>query len=350
MELPKLPQYDIERQLGSGGMANVYLATDKKFGRKVAVKILASHLKADADFGARFQREARLVAQLNHQHIVPTYDVGEYGDLHYMVMEYLPGGDLRQKLRKGMTLDVSIYIVKAIARALHYAASKGCIHRDIKPENILFREDGCPVVSDFGIARKNDDLSQANLTQTGMVIGTPTYMSPEQALGHELDGRSDLYSLGVIFYEMLAGHTPYAGDSAISVAMKHINAEVPALPDHLEHFDAFIRTALAKDPADRFRDGEELIRSLEQIERLYPASEQTVVLVDLPGQPSSHGRSTSGRRVSSALRSQAQGAPYPSSVASEQRGRAERARNPRPRGFSRCRRSTAVPRARPYHK
>ena len=194
-------------------MAMVYLGIQENFQRKVAIKILAQRLLSDPSFGVRFLREARIVAQLAHRNIVPVFDVGQHGDFHYIAMELLPGGDLKQRLADGMSLNECLEVVKQIAAALHYSSNKNFVHRDIKPENVLFREDGSAVVSDFGIARSTE--SETNMTLTGTIIGTPSYMSPEQAQALTLDGRSDLYSLGIILFEMLTGNVPFTADSAI---------------------------------------------------------------------------------------------------------------------------------------
>lgn len=171
MDFPSIPGYKVEKVLGQGGMACVYLAIQENFDRHVALKVMAEHLVRDESFAKRFLKEAKTVARLSHQSIVPVFDVGAVGNYHYMAMEFLPGGDLKHKMRAGLSLLESIKIVKAIAAGLHYAGNKGLVHRDIKPENILFREDNSPVISDFGIVRDTD--SKTNMTVTGAVIGTP---------------------------------------------------------------------------------------------------------------------------------------------------------------------------------
>lgn len=277
MDKPEIKGYEILEPVGEGGMATVYLAIQENFQRKVAVKILAKNLLSDSSFGERFLREARIVAQLSHQHIVPVFDVGQQGDIHYIAMELLPGGDLKQKLRKGLPLLDSLTIIKQISSALDYAAARGFVHRDIKPENILFREDGSAVVSDFGIARSTD--SKTNMTLTGTVIGTPHYMSPEQAQATDLDGRSDLYSVGVILFEMLAGHVPFTADSAISIGIKHITDPIPELAPEQAEFQPFIDKVLAKHPDDRFQTGRELIDALEDLEHQLKNLDQATVVI-----------------------------------------------------------------------
>ena len=277
MEYPEIPGYRILKPLGQGGMAMVYLAIQENFQREVAVKVMSQKLLSDSSFGERFLREARIVAQLSHQNIVPVFDVGRHGDFHYIAMELLPGGDLKERLANGLPLAEGINIVHQIAVALHYAASKGFVHRDIKPENILFREDGSAVVSDFGIARSTD--SETHMTLTGTIIGTPSYMSPEQAQAQELDGRSDLYSLGIILFEILTGHVPFTAESAISIGIKHITDPIPELPEEVEEFQEFIDKAMAKKPEDRFQSGQQFVEALEELEdALNQGSNATVVM------------------------------------------------------------------------
>ena len=203
-----VPGYSIARKLGQGGMASVYLATQHSFERDVALKIMSPLLNSDPSFAARFKREARIVAQLSHASIVPVFDVGEHQSCHYLSMEYLSGGDLKQRLLQGEhDLSLALNVCIALSAALDVAHRKGFVHRDIKPENVLFREDGTPVLTDFGIARALD--SGRSMTLAGMLVGTPDYMSPEQVKGLELDGRSDLYSLGIVFFEILTGGVPF---------------------------------------------------------------------------------------------------------------------------------------------
>ncbi|PIE43010.1 MAG: hypothetical protein CSA50_07395 [Gammaproteobacteria bacterium] len=274
---PDIPGYKIEKVLGKGGMATVYLAIQENFGRQVALKVMHKTLMEDESWAKRFQREAKTVAKLCHQSIVPVYDVGCFEQLHYMSMEYLPGGDLKDKMRKGLTVLDSIIIMKKIARGLDHAGSKGLVHRDIKPENILFRDDGSPVISDFGISRLTD--SNTNITVTGSMVGTPHYMSPEQARGVEVDPRSDLYSLGVMLYELLTGDVPFTGTSAINIGIKHISEQPKRLPERLHGFQKLLDKAMAKNPDDRFQTGEEFNAALALIEcSLSDEGEATVVM------------------------------------------------------------------------
>jgi serine/threonine-protein kinase PpkA len=206
----EIPGYKILRQLGRGGMATVYLAMQESVQREVALKIMSPALLVDPNFGERFLREARIAAKLHHRHVVGVHDVGREGDHHYIAMEYLGGGALLNKDGEPRAAPFALRVTREIAMALNYAHAKGFVHRDVKPDNILLRDDGSSALTDFGIARAND--SATNMTRTGTVIGTPHYMSPEQARGRALDGRADLYSLGVVLSELLTGRVPYHAD------------------------------------------------------------------------------------------------------------------------------------------
>ncbi|MFZ5723913.1 MAG: protein kinase domain-containing protein [Pseudomonadota bacterium] len=258
-----IPGYKIVRELGRGGMATVYLAEQEKFERQVALKVMSPSLNTDPSFKERFIREAKLVAKLSHPNIVAVYDVGEHAGQVYMAMEYHTGGDLKARIREGMTPLNAVSVTAGIARALEFAHSKGVIHRDIKPDNILFRNDGSAVLTDFGIAKQGD--AQTQFTQMGMVAGTPKYMSPEQARGLPLDAESDLYSLGVVLYEMLTGDVPFKAEDSIALAIKHMKDPPPRLPVALKKFQPFLDRALAKEPAARFHRGGEMAAALEQI-------------------------------------------------------------------------------------
>ena len=259
----KIPGYKIVREIGRGGMATVYLAEQEKFERQIALKVMAASLSSDPSFKERFIREAKLVARLSHPHIVAVYDVGEHDGHVYMAMEYHTGGDLKAKLKSGITpLDV-VKITCEMARALEFAHSKGVIHRDIKPDNILFRNDGSAVLTDFGIAKQGD--AQTQFTQMGMVAGTPKYMSPEQARGLPLEAESDLYSLGIVFYEMLVGDVPFKAEDSIALAIKHIKDPLPPLPPTLRRFTPFLDRLCAKEAAKRYHRGGEVARALEEL-------------------------------------------------------------------------------------
>ncbi|NNF97357.1 MAG: serine/threonine protein kinase, partial [Halobacteria archaeon] len=257
-----IPGYEIKHQLGRGGMALVYLAIQESFGREVALKILAPDHAQDKEFSARFLREARIISQLVHPNIVTVYDVGVHEGYHYLSMEYIRGRDLQQaccSLSKRQVID----IIREVAKALEYAHQKGYIHRDVKPENIMLHDDGRVVLMDFGIARGSD--STLGMTKTGRAIGTPYYMSPEQTKGLRVDHRSDIYSLGVVLYQMLTGYVPYDADSAVAVGIKHVSAPIPHLPDSLRFLQPIINTCLSKNPAHRYQHASELIHVLEAI-------------------------------------------------------------------------------------
>lgn len=259
----ELPGFQIEKEIGRGGMARVYLAVQKKFGRLVALKVVSAEYANDVNFRKRFVQESRINARLTHPNIVQVYDVGSHEALLYLVLEYIRGGDLNQRLERGMHVRELVQVVKDIGKALDYAHEKGFVHRDIKPENILFREDGSAVLTDFGIARFVD--SNPSITRVGTVVGTPQYMSPEQASGREIDGRSDIYSLGVVFYRMLTGEVPYKADSAVSIGIKHLQEPVPRLPTYLGAFQGVIDRCLAKKLEHRYQTCAELGAALDGV-------------------------------------------------------------------------------------
>jgi serine/threonine protein kinase len=276
-----IPGYRVERKLGQGGMATVYLAIQESFDREVALKIMSPFLNSDPSFTTRFVREARIVAQIHHASIVPVMDVGEHQTHHYLSMEYLPGGDLKHRIAEGKAgLSLAVNTCLAISAALDVAHRKGFVHRDIKPENILFREDGTPVLTDFGIARAID--AGTSLTMAGMMVGTPNYMSPEQVKGQELDGRSDLYSLGIVFYETLTGNVPFRADSTMSLALKHLSDPLPPLPPEFALYQPFIDRLTAKEREDRFASGAEVQRALRLINEMVPRSRPVLPQTQMP--------------------------------------------------------------------
>ena len=256
-------RYKIQERLGTGGMARVYKAYDTNLERLVAIKILHDHLAADSTFKERFTREAKFVAGFNHPHIVQIYDFNiiesATDPLYYMVMPYLPGPTLKQILEnyveqgEHMPQKKVFKIITDICDALSYAHNRGMIHRDVKPANILFNEHNSAILTDFGIARLAEG---SNLTQEGVATGTPVYMSPEQVSGKQVDARSDIYALGIILYEMLAGTPPFNSDSGISTMLQHIHEPVPSLSSVVSSIDPVLESgiirALAKDPDDRF--------------------------------------------------------------------------------------------------
>ncbi|HWJ22564.1 MAG TPA: serine/threonine-protein kinase [Gemmatimonadaceae bacterium] len=256
--------YEVLEEIGRGGMAVVYRARERELDREVAIKVLPFALTFDADVVERFLREARTSAQLEHPHIVPIYRVGRAGQVIYFAMKLLRGETLSTYLERHGQLPAWEVrrILLETAGALGYAAERRVVHRDVKPDNIMLDEERRCVVTDFGIARSASD---ASLTATGITVGTPRYMSPEQARGRPLDGRSDIYSLGVVGYEMLAGRVPFAGDDALAILLDHVQTPVPR--PALESDDArrlyrVIERMLAKRPEDRFRSTGELLAAL----------------------------------------------------------------------------------------
>ena len=261
----ELPGYEIEKQIGKGGMAKVYLAVHKGLHRKVAIKVMSLHLSEDENFSDRFMREARIVANLNHQNIVTVYDVNVHNGYHYIAMEYLPGGvTLDHKIKEGLAPRHGVEAIKQVAAALGYAHSKGIVHRDVKPENIMFREDGTAVLTDFGIARSTNSAA-TKMTSTGTVIGTPHYMSPEQAQGQEVGSYSDIYSLGVVLYETLTGKLPYEADTTIAVIFKHITEPVPTLESELAKYQPVLNRMMAKKKEDRYQSCAEIVADMNSL-------------------------------------------------------------------------------------
>jgi serine/threonine-protein kinase PpkA len=258
-----IPGFDIEGEIGEGAMATVYLATQRSLERKVALKVMAAALGTDPTFCERFLREGKTLARLSHPHTVTIHDIGNVGNLYYMAMEYLPNGTLKERVAAGISAERGLIYVRQIASALSYAHAQELVHRDVKPANILFRANGSAVLSDFGIAKSLDDRTQ--FTQAGFAVGTPSYMSPEQARGIEIDGRADLYALGVVLYEMLVGKLPYNGPDALSTALAHLTEPLPELPIHYGRYQHILSKLLAKDREDRFANADELIRALDNL-------------------------------------------------------------------------------------
>jgi serine/threonine protein kinase len=267
----KLGNYQIIERIGRGGMAEVYKGYHPKLDRVVAIKILHGFLAEGEDFLARFEREAKAVASLRHQNIVQIHDFDLQDDHYYMVMEFIDGETLNDKLRKlsktgsKMPLDEVESIIKQVAAALEYAHKRGIIHRDIKPSNILIDKHGQVYLTDFGIARI---ASTTQFTTTGALIGTPAYMSPEQCKGVDISHVSDLYSLGIILYEMLAGKVPYDSETPLSVLQKHITEPVPSLYEYRtdlpSSFERIISKSLAKEPEDRYQSAIDMSNALSR--------------------------------------------------------------------------------------
>jgi serine/threonine protein kinase len=277
-------EYDIIEELGRGGMAMVYRAKDRQLEREVAVKVLPFSLAFDTEFVERFQREARTAAQLEHPNIIAIYRVGRSGRVIYFVMKFLRGGSLSTLLahRKKLTPPEIRRLLLEAGSALGYAAQRGIVHRDIKPDNIMFDEFGQSVLTDFGIAKA---ASGQKLTGTGMSIGTPHYMSPEQARAQPIDGRSDIYSLGIVAYQCLTGTVPYDGEDSFSIGYKHITEPIPTpslvTADERRLFEV-IKRMLMKDPFDRYQTCEELIASFQGQPIAAPGSVRTSVATFAP--------------------------------------------------------------------
>jgi serine/threonine-protein kinase len=259
-------RYRLEAKLGSGGMSTVYLASDDTLDRPVAVKVMHREMSEQEDQLQRFRQEARAVAKLTHPNVVSVIDAGEDGGYPYIVFEYVKGETLKQRIGRVGALDTQEAIAYAIevARGLGVAHARNMVHRDIKPQNVLIDEEGRAKLTDFGISRQ---LEQDGVTATGRVLGTTDYVAPEQAMGKAVDPRSDIYSLGVVLYEMLVGQVPFHADSQVGVAMKHVNEELPDVqrrrPEASAAVALVVERATAKDPAERYQTIGEMIDDLE---------------------------------------------------------------------------------------
>jgi serine/threonine-protein kinase len=267
-----LGDFLILRRLGQGGMGQVYLAQQLSLKRKIALKLLRPEVAANATSLQRFKMEAEAVARVTHANIVQVYAIGEHDGIHYMALEYVEGRNLKEYVaRKGPPeVPVALSIMRQVAAALQRASESGIIHRDIKPENILLNRKGEVKVADFGLSRVLAENQQPlNLTQSGVVMGTPLYMSPEQVQGHPVDARTDIYSLGVTSYHLLAGQPPYTGTNPFDVAMKHVQGEPAPLasirPDLPAELCAVVHKMMARSPADRYQTGKDLIRDLARL-------------------------------------------------------------------------------------
>jgi serine/threonine protein kinase len=293
-------RYELEELVGSGGMSSVYRAHDRVLERKVALKLLHQRLTSEEEYVERFRREARMVAGLLHQNIVTVIDRGEDDGRPFIVFEFVAGENLKQLVdREGpLPVDRVLELGIQIARGLAFAHANGYVHRDVKPQNVLLNGDGEAKVTDFGIARSLD--VKHGVTQTGTVLGTSDYIAPEQAQGQQVDEHTDMYSLGIVLYELLAGELPFTGDNFVAVAMQHINEPPPHVshrrPDVPPRLDAAIARALAKRPEDRFATmadfGRELEACLEEVRT--PGGAPTVVLT--PPRPNAARTVMSGRR------------------------------------------------------
>jgi formylglycine-generating enzyme required for sulfatase activity len=264
-----LGRYHLVEQLGEGGMATVYRAVDTRLERAVAVKVIRTDYGSDPSFLKRFERETKVLAQLNHPHIVHVLDAGDEAGVPYVVMDFVSGGTLRQRMRGPLPPAEAARLLAPIARALEYAHARGLVHRDVKPANVLLSADGQPQLSDFGIAKLLDPSNnQTGLTMTGVGIGTPDYMAPEQGLG-QATPQSDIYSLGVIFYELVTGRRPYEAETPVAVMLKHLNDPLPRPrslnPDLPEEVEAVILRALARQTEHRYATMADFAQALERL-------------------------------------------------------------------------------------
>jgi serine/threonine-protein kinase len=262
-------RYALGEMIGTGGMADVFIGDDTRLNRKVAIKVLRRDLARDPSFVARFRKEALAAGGLNHSGIVSVYDSGEENNSPYIVMELITGESLRQLLQKGLIpQDRALEIVEGILQALEYSHKEGIVHRDIKPGNIMITDSGDIKVMDFGIARATDDIG-ATMTNTWNVVGTAQYLSPEQATGEMADGRSDLYSLGCLMYELLTGRPPFTGDTPVSIAYQHVSSPItPASqvkPGLSTDIDRMLEVVLSKDPNNRYQDATAMLADLQRV-------------------------------------------------------------------------------------
>jgi serine/threonine-protein kinase len=260
-------RYRVLSKLGGGGMADVWLAEDAHLQRRIALKVLHRRFAQDREFVMRFQREAEAAAGLQHPNIVSVFDRGEWEGTYYIAMQYVDGPTLKQLIDSGITLEQAVAVIRQVLQAAGYAHRQGIVHRDLKPQNVIVDPEGKAVVTDFGIAR----AGVSEITQTGSVMGTPHYLSPEQAQGFETTAVSDLYSIGVMLYEALTGRVPFEGESAVAVAMKQVS-QMPQRPSSLQPrvspaLDAVVMRALEKDPGQRFQSADAFIAALDQAMR-----------------------------------------------------------------------------------
>jgi serine/threonine-protein kinase PpkA len=245
-------------------MATVYRAVQQSLGRRIAIKILALELNDDTEFADRFKKEGRILAHLSHPNIVTIHDVGVSQDSRiFLSIEYLSGGTLKDRIKQGLSIDSTFQIIKAIAKALSFAHQNGVIHRDVKPSNIMFRYDGVPVLTDFGVARTIG--AKTVHTAAGFIVGSPGYMSPEQAMGESATIQSDLYGLGVVLYEMLIKRPPYQADNSLTIILKHLNDPIPKLPDQYIYLQPIINKLLAKKAAERYKNADEFLDAIDLI-------------------------------------------------------------------------------------
>jgi beta-lactam-binding protein with PASTA domain/predicted Ser/Thr protein kinase len=275
-------RYRVLRRIGSGGMADVWLAEDSHLQRQVALKVLHRRYLQDQEFVERFQHEAEHAAGLQHPNVVAVYDRGSDGDVNYIAMRYVEGPTLKELIDRGLTPPQAVALVRQVLEAARFAHRNGIVHRDLKPQNVIVDDEGKAVVTDFGIAR----AGVSDITQAGSVMGTPHYLSPEQAQGHDVTSVSDLYSIGVILYEALTGRVPFEGESAVAVAMKQVS-QTPQRPSSINPqvspaLDAVVMRALEKDPGARFQSADAFVAALDAAIKDPGVSRNTATMAPLP--------------------------------------------------------------------
>jgi eukaryotic-like serine/threonine-protein kinase len=257
----EVPGYGIVKEIATSNFSSVFLARSERLRRNVVLKVMKrGESERERDDAERFQREYEIISSITHRAIAEIYDFGSQTRQLYLAMEYFPCGDLRDRLRNPLSVDESLYYLRAIAEALRVIHVFGILHRDLKPANVMLREDNSPVLIDFGLARRSMDDS--GTTGIGQVLGSPYYISPEQAQGQKVDARTDLYSLGVMFYEMLTGQRPYTGRSAVAIMSQHTTAAVPTLPDATAAQQPLLDRLMAKEQRDRYASADELLADL----------------------------------------------------------------------------------------
>lgn len=265
-----IPGYRILRPIGEGGMASVFLAVQESLDREVALKVMSPTLASNSEFASRFLTEGKITAKLQHPNLVTVYDIGSHAGVYYLAAEYIPGGTLKERITEGgMSVADILDVVSDIALGLDFAHQKGFVHRDVKPGNVLFRNDGRVVLADFGIAKAMDGSNSSTIA--GSSIGTPDYMSPEQARGEAVDGRSDLYSLGTVLYEMLLGHAPYQAPDPFTVALMHVTHPVPELPEEYSWLQPLLSGLMAKQAAERYNTGAAFVDALHALVATAPS-------------------------------------------------------------------------------
>lgn len=263
MDLPDIPGYRLKKILGRGGMGTVFLGVPAAGGTPVAIKVMQAPEMPEPGWAERFLREAAMLVKFDHPNIVKLYASGENKGHYYLAMEHLDHGDLTTWIRQGLQPADALRVLRPLALALDYAHGRGYVHRDVKPDNVLFRADGTPVLIDFGVARQR--RTDNRLTQMGMTIGTPRYMSPEQHRGDEVDGRTDLYALGIILYEMLTRTVPYDGPDTITIGMKHLQDPTPQLPPSLARYQRLLDGLLAKPVKERISSGQTVVKLIDSL-------------------------------------------------------------------------------------